>query len=50
VLENRVRENLPAQSVNVDMVENNWNALELFIFDWGEKLNDRKMARKIKTT
>ena len=29
----------------VDMVENNWNAIESFIFDWGEVIRDRKMAR-----
>jgi len=30
----------------VEMVENNWNAIESFIFDWGDVLQGRKMARK----
>jgi hypothetical protein len=30
----------------VDVVENSWNAIESFIFDWGEVLKDREIARK----
>jgi len=33
-------------SGQVEMVENNWNAIESFIFDWGDVLQGRKMARK----
>lgn len=30
--------------IQVDMVENNWNDLESFIFDWGERLQTRQLA------
>lgn len=33
-----------SNSQGVDVVKNNWNALESFIFDWGERLRERNMA------